>query len=59
MRGNKAECSTGLCGEDKGEGGRELDQAMNGASVGHEVYDQAVVGQMKGGEMSLQITMRM
>lgn len=35
----------GVCvwGEDKGEGGRELDQAMNGAAEGHGVYGPAGV----------------
>lgn len=35
----------GVCvwGEDKGEGVRELDQAMNGAAEGHGVYGPAGV----------------
>lgn len=50
----------GVYGKDEGEGGRELDRAMSGATQGHGVYGHAEVGGRLGGgwmaEMSLQIT---
>lgn len=43
----------------KTEGVRKLHQAMNGAALGHGVYEQATMGQIEGDEMSLQITIRL
>lgn len=43
------ECKRGVYGRDKGEGVRELDQAMNEAAEGHGVYGPAGVERVERG----------